>query len=71
MAQVFPVSNEIRAYFKNNYMAEDANALQEIISYLKNAGCSQMQTVFLLIEEAAFSFKDANLAVMHSNAWNA
>lgn len=66
---MFDVSNEIKNYFKKHYR-KNTNELEILLIKLKELGCSQMQTVFLLVNEANYSFRDANKIVLNSKAWN-
>ncbi|MFL9482683.1 hypothetical protein ACI6Q2_07870 [Chitinophagaceae bacterium LWZ2-11] len=70
MENIFPASEEAKEYFKKKYVKHDEELLQEIMIYLRDMGCSQMQTLFLLVAEADFSFKDANKTILNSKAWN-
>jgi len=66
----FIVSNEIVSFFKENFNFNDEQALEELIKELRKKGCSQMQTVLLLVDEGSLSFKDANKIVLNSKTWN-
>lgn len=58
----------IESYFSNN--TKDNN-LEGIIQFLKNIGISQLQSAFIIMKFKGLTFKDANSAVLNSEAWNA
>ena len=69
MADIFPVTADIKEYFRQTYIQNDQEGVQRLLSSLRDKGCSQMQTVFLLYNEAKLSFQDANNIVQNSDAW--
>jgi hypothetical protein len=62
------IDEEMRSYFKQNY--KDGQSLENVLIELKERGYSQMQSVFLLIEQLKLSFVEANRIVLNSKAWN-
>ena len=69
MANIFEVTEDIKQFFRENYIPNDDDAMEKMVLSLKNRGCSQMQTVFLLINEAGMSFRNANRVIMNSPTW--
>lgn len=70
MPNIFPVSESVKEYFREKYSKSDESShTQELIAELKNRGCSQMQTVFLFVNEGGVSFTEANRIVLNSDAW--
>ena len=66
----FKSSQEVVDFFKENFKPNDEHALEELMWQLRRKECSQMQTVFLLIEEGRLSFDEANRTVLNSKTWN-
>lgn len=64
------LDNNMRTYFRSHYSKEDPNSIQGILFWLKSEGYSQMQSVFLLVEQGQMSFAEANQLVLNSKAWN-
>ena len=64
------ITEEMRAYFKATYDSGNIGSLETILIELKEKGCTQMQSLFLLIEQLQMSFTDANRLVLNSIAWN-
>ena len=60
------VTEEMKTIF---YSAFHSGNVEDAISALKERGFSQMQTVFVLIEELNESFTNANRLVLNSKAW--
>lgn len=56
--------------FKSSYIEGNNESLQKVLIELKEKGCSQMQSVVILINEANFSLKEANSIILNSIAWN-
>jgi NifB/MoaA-like Fe-S oxidoreductase len=63
------INDEMKFFFRNNYN-NDEESLQKTLVDLKQMGYSQMQSLFLLIEEVGISFKEANQIILDSKAWN-
>ena len=64
------VTPEMVDCFKSTYVEGNNDSLQKALIALKEKGCSQMQSVILLINEGKFSWKDANSIILNSIAWN-
>jgi hypothetical protein len=63
------INEEMKIFFRSNYN-NDEESLQNTLVGLKQMGYSQMQSLFLLIEELGMSFMDANKTVLNSKAWD-
>ena len=64
------LSDEIVKIFRENYIPNDNESLQIVLKLLKNKGYSQMQSLFLLVQEMEMSFLEANQCILNSSAWN-
>ena len=64
------IDDNMRNYFKENYHSTDSNSIEHVLLGLKIRGYSQMQSIFLLIEQLKLSFIDANRIILNSKAWN-
>jgi hypothetical protein len=73
MAMKLPpiITEEMRIYFKACYDSKNKeDSLQNIMFGLKNQGFSQMQSLYLLIEQLEISFAEANRLILNSTAWS-
>ena len=68
--EFFKVTPEMINYFKSSYVAGNNESFQKVLIELKERGCSQMQSIAILTNEADFSMKEANSIVLNSIAWN-
>jgi hypothetical protein len=64
------IKDEIKDFAKANLKKGDEESIEKVLSYLKENGVAQMQSVFLLIQELEISIHEANRYVMNSRAWN-
>ena len=55
-------------YFNINYRRNESN-LQETLLLLKTKGCTQIETVRILIKELNLSLREADNIVLKSKAW--
>jgi hypothetical protein len=62
--------DDIKLYVLHNANPEDSASVEMVLSWLKEKGISQLQSVYLLTQERGMSFQQANYYVMHSKAWN-
>lgn len=64
------IKEEIKEYVRANLRKGDEGSIEKVLSYLKENGVAQMQSVFLLTQELDITIHEANRYVMHSKAWN-
>jgi hypothetical protein len=64
------VTDEMRTYFRTHYDTSSTNSLEDILIKLKSKGYSQMQSVFLLVDELKIAFGEANQVILNSKAWS-
>ena len=66
-----PILNEeMKAFFKNNYVKNNPESLQEVLVNLKGMGYTQNESLFLLYREMGVSFIRANKIISNSKAWS-
>jgi hypothetical protein len=70
MEYPFEASSEIKMYFKNNYVSGNNKKLQQSLDSLRKKGCSQMESVMLLMIERGLSFAESNRMVLNSKPRN-
>lgn len=63
------ITDEMRDYFIGVYL-KNPDSLQDILIELNIRGCSQMQSVVLLMEQLNLSLVEANRIILNSLAWN-
>ncbi|MBC7424204.1 MAG: hypothetical protein H7334_12200 [Ferruginibacter sp.] len=67
-----PILNEeMKVFFKNNYIKSNPESLQEVLVSLKVLGYTQNESLFLLYREMGISFIRANKIISNSKAWSA
>ena len=64
------INDEMRNIFLKYYHKDEVGSIETVLKNLKENGYSQMQSVFLLIEQLNYSFPDANRAILNSQTWN-
>jgi hypothetical protein len=50
---------------------ENEESLQAVLLALKNMGCTQVETVKLLMSELGISLREADTIILNSTAWQA
>ena len=62
------MKENIEQLFRDKYRGNE-ESLQEVLLLLKGIGCTQLETVRLLINELNLSLKEADSIVLNSKAW--
>jgi len=65
------LDEEMKAFFKNNYVKNNPESLQAVLVSLKAMGYTQNESLFLLYREMGISFIRANKIISASKAWSA
>ncbi len=70
MSSPIQLSEKMKEYFRANYKNGDEESLQNTLIGLKRSGYSQMESLFLMVEEGGMTFVEANRTILNSRAWN-
>ena len=69
MMEFINLPEDVVLNIKDSYLENDKDSIEHIISFLKELGYFQMETVFSLVKYCGLDLIKANLFVSNSKAW--
>ena len=63
------ITDDMQATFNEIYKKGDEQSLELAIKKIKNIGCSQMQSLKILMLELDLDFKECDNLILNSEAW--
>ncbi|OQP68408.1 hypothetical protein [Niastella populi] len=64
------IPDEMRSFFKENYINDDKESLEQILIAFRKKRCSNIAIVMLLVEQLDISMEKANNILVNSRSLN-